>query len=93
MARMNEATLGRYLRDENAEIRRAAVLGVAMRESSAYVQRMIEMLDDPELSVVRATVAALKSLSGKDYGPGLAASQDEHDQAVARWTEWVQKRP
>jgi hypothetical protein len=91
MARMNDKTLSRYLRDENPEIRHAAVLGVAWRDSMAHVQRMIEMLDDPEVLVVRATVASLKSLSGKDYGPRQYATQTEHDEAVARWKDWARK--
>jgi hypothetical protein len=43
---------------------------------------MIELLDDPEPLVVRATVASLESLSGKAYGPRPYATQAEHDEAV-----------
>jgi hypothetical protein len=89
MARMTEATLGGYLEDDLAEVRRAAVLGVAMRDSKAHLPRMIDMLEDPDPAVVPAVVAALRSLSGKDFGPNLNAAQDERDEAIARWREWA----
>jgi hypothetical protein len=91
MAGLSDATLGRYLHDENAEIRRAAVLGLAMRDSTAHVQRMIDMLLDPEPAVTRAVVAGLRSLSGKDFGPKLHATQEETDEAISRWKQWAAK--
>jgi HEAT repeat protein len=91
MTRMTEATLGRYLQDESTEIRRAAVLALAMRESKAHVSRTIDMLQDPEPAVSRAAHAALCSLSGKDFGPKLAATQEERDEAAARWRAWAQR--
>jgi hypothetical protein len=89
MARMTEATLGRYLEDDSAEVRRAAALGVAMRDSKSHLPRMIDMLDDPDPAVVRAVVAALRSLSGKDFGPQLNATQEEREEAVAKWKDWA----
>lgn len=41
MTRMTEKTLGRYLEDEDAEIRRAAALGLAMKESQTHVDTRI----------------------------------------------------
>ena len=91
LARMTEYTLGNYLEDEDPEVRRAAVLALAMRESLVHVPRMINMLSDPEAAVTRAVVASLRSLSGKDFGPKLGATQEEQEEAVARWKEWATK--
>ena len=44
MTCMTERTMGRYLQDDDPEIRRAAALGLAMRESSAHLPRIIELL-------------------------------------------------
>jgi HEAT repeat protein len=89
MTRMTLATLGRYLQDESAEIRRAAVLALAARESKAHASRMIAMLDDPEPAVGRAAYASLCSLSGKDFGPTLSATREERDAAAGRWKAWA----
>jgi hypothetical protein len=89
MARMSDGTLRGYLEDDSAEIRRAAVLGVAMRASMAHLSRMIDMLEDPDPAVVVAVVAALRSLSGKEYGPELNATQEEHKKAVNQWRQWA----
>lgn len=92
MTRMTEATLGRYLEDECAEVRRAAVLGLAMRESKVHAARMIEMLQDPEPAVGRAAYAALCRLSGKDFGPRLGATQEECAEAMIRWKAWAKSQ-
>jgi hypothetical protein len=91
MARMTDQTLGRYLRDDDPEIRRAAALGLAMRESTAYVPQMIELLCDPDPAVRPVAQAALRSLSGQDFGPGLTATEEEREKAVARWRAWWEK--
>ena len=62
-----------------------------MRESKTQVARMIGMLQDPEPAVGRAAHAALCSLSGKDFGPKLQSTQEERDEAAARWKAWAQK--
>jgi HEAT repeat protein len=92
MTRMTEKTLGQYLEDEDAEVRRAAALGLAMRESKAHVEGLIGLLLDPQPSVERAAHAALRSLSGEDFGPALNATEDEKTEAAARWRQWWAKR-
>ena len=92
MTRMPERTLGRYLQDNDPEIRRAAALGLAMRESTAHLPRIIELLRDPDPAVRPAARAALRSLSGQDFGPELTATEEERERAVTRWQEWWEKR-
>jgi HEAT repeat protein len=85
---MTEKTLGRYLEDEDAEIRRAAALGLAMKESKTHFDALIRLLLDPQPFVERAAHAALRSLSGKDFGPKVNATEDEKMEAVQRWQQW-----
>jgi hypothetical protein len=76
LARMTAATLKDKLRDDDAEVRRAAALACAMKEERAHVPRLIEMLQDPEAGVAPAAHAALKSLAGRDLGPQAAPWKD-----------------
>jgi hypothetical protein len=90
LARMTSETLGAKLADDSPEVRRAAALAVAMKEDRAHVKRLIELLDDKE-TVARAAHAALKSLSGQDFGPPAEASRAEKKKAIDAWREWSEK--
>jgi HEAT repeat protein len=92
MARMTSATLRERLRDDDPEMRRAAALGAAQKEDTTHVPRLIELLDDPEATVSRAAYAALKSLSGKDFGPPKDASKAARAEAVAAWKAWWKEK-
>jgi hypothetical protein len=92
MSRMTSATLGVKLDDEDREVRRAAALAVAMKEDTAQVGRLIDLLEDKELLVSRAAHAALKSLSNEDFGPAADASRDERKQAMAAWRAWWKEK-
>jgi hypothetical protein len=72
-ARMTASTLKDKLQDDDAEVRRAGVLAVAMKEELSLAPRLIEMLRDGEPAVSRASLAALKSLTGQDFGTDSAA--------------------
>jgi hypothetical protein len=76
LTRMTSATLADKLRDDDAEVRRAAALACAMKDDRANVPRLIEALQDPEPAVARAARAALKSLAGQDLGPEPAPWKD-----------------
>ncbi len=88
LTRMKETTLASYLQDDDAEIRRAAALACAMKESKVLVPNLILLLRDPESSVVLAAHAALKELTGRDYGPSADASREDRDRAVLQWQRW-----
>jgi hypothetical protein len=92
MARMTDKTLGEYLEDENAEIRRAAVIGLTMRESTTHMDQMIEMLRDPQPTVSRAAYAALCRLSGQDFGPALQSTEADKIMAALRWRKWWEEK-
>ena len=76
LSRMTAATLAEKLRDDDAEVRRAAALACAMKDERSHVPRLIELLGDPEPTVSRSARAALKSLAGQDLGADAAAWKD-----------------
>jgi HEAT repeat protein len=92
LARMTAATLRAKLADEDLEIRRAAALACAMKDEIAFVPDVIPLLADREPLVARAAYAALKSLSGKDFGPSRDANDEEKARAIADWKAWWTKR-
>jgi hypothetical protein len=88
LTRMKAQTLGRYLEDEDTEIRRAAALACAMKDCKDHIPDLIRLLGDREGPVARAAHAALKELSGQDLGPRADADGAERDRAVAAWRAW-----
>jgi hypothetical protein len=88
LTRMKASTLEAYLENEDLELRRAAALACAMKDERGQVPRLIELLDDPEPPVARAAYAALKSLTGQDFGPAIDATRAERAKAVADWKAW-----
>jgi hypothetical protein len=92
LTRMKAKVLAEYFLDEDAEIRRAAALAGAMKESKELIPNLIPLLRDPEMSVARAAHAALKALTGEDFGPAVGASREERDQAALKWLTWWGKK-
>jgi HEAT repeat protein len=89
---MKADTLTNYLKDEEPEIRRAAALACALKESKAHVPQLIEVLRDPEPDVARAAEKALRELTGQKFGPAANATPAERDKAIAAWQEWWKKQ-
>ncbi len=83
--------LSDYLDDRDVEVRRAAALACALKESKAHVPQLIGLLRDREPLVSRAAWAALKSLTGQDFGPALEATDADKDKAVEAWRDWWKK--
>jgi len=92
LTRMTAATLRDKLKDDNGEIRRAAALACAMKEDRSHIPDLITLLSDAEPPVSRAARAALRELSGQDFGPDTNASKAERAQAVAAWKAWWAKQ-
>jgi hypothetical protein len=91
-ARMSAKTVSLDLQDENSEIRRAAVLACALKGFKQHVPQLITLLGDREQVVARAAYAALKELSGQDFGPSVNADDSERRRAVADWQDWWKKQ-
>jgi hypothetical protein len=92
LSRMKADTLTNYLKDDEAEIRRAAALACALKESKAHVPQLIDMLRETDPVVERAVLAALKDLTGQNFGPPANANAEQRDKAVAAWKEWWAKQ-
>jgi hypothetical protein len=92
LSRRKEVTLLGYLEDDDAEVRRAAALALAMRDATDKVADVARLLLDPEPSVVRAAHASLRSLTGEDYGPRANATEEEKQEAVKRYQVWRPRR-
>ncbi len=91
LTRMKDDTLVEYLRDEDAEIRRAAALAVGQKDSKALLPDLIALLRDPEPDVIAAAHASLKEMTGQDFGPNAKATREEREQAVLKWIAWWSK--
>jgi hypothetical protein len=57
------------------------------------VPELIPLLDDDEGTVIAAARAALKALTGEDFGPGRDAGPTERAEAVKKWKAWWAKQP
>jgi hypothetical protein len=92
LTRMTAETLRVMAKDEDVELRRAAVLAMAMKDDKAHVPDLIAALVDEEESVSRAAKAGLKSLTGQDFGPAVNATAGEKKLAATAWKEWLSKQ-
>jgi HEAT repeat protein len=88
LTRMKAETLGQYMQDEDAEIRRAAALAAGMKDSKPLIPHLIRLLADREATVARAAHASLKELSGEDFGPRPEATRQQRALAIAAWQRW-----
>lgn len=87
-ARMKAETIDKYLEDEDPEIRRAATLACALKENKQSIPRLIRLLSDREPIVARAAYAALKDLTGQDFGPAAGADEAARNRAAVDWQTW-----
>jgi hypothetical protein len=69
LTRMTNASLARYLEDDDTEIRRAAALATGTREFKDQVPQLIELLADSDQGVVLAAHTALKAMTGQKFAP------------------------
>lgn len=87
LARLAPLILKEKLKDERAEVRRAAIVVVGLREPR-LVGDTIDLVADPDAGVRAMAQQTLVRLSRIDLGPGLNASKAEQEAAVKRWREW-----
>ena len=88
MSRMSAKSLKEYLDEEGSEIRRAACLGIAMREEKSLIPDMIKLLEDEDEVVWRGARLALRTISGTDFGPKPGDPIDIRKKAAAAWLAW-----
>ena len=92
LTRMTAETLRQYLKGNDPELRRAAVLAMAMKDDKAFIPDMITALLDDEEVVVRAARAGLKSLTGQDFGPPPGADLRSRSVAAQNWLKWFRQQ-
>ncbi len=81
LKRFTPATLLAYLGNESPELRCAAALALGMKDDKDHISELIDLLDDPESSVVRAAHVALERLTGRDFAPASKVASNEHADA------------
>ncbi|WP_439621858.1 HEAT repeat domain-containing protein [Gemmata sp.] len=92
LTRMNAETLRAMAKNEESELRRAAVLAMAMKDDKAHLPDLVAALLDDEDLVVRAARAGLRSLTGQDFGPAPNATAGEKKLVVQSWQDWTGKQ-
>jgi HEAT repeat protein len=88
VARMKPENIRVYMQDEVPEIRRAAALACAIKGAKQLVPQLIALLTDRETGVARAAYAALKDMTGQDFGPAANADDADRKRAASAWTNW-----
>ncbi len=89
--RMTPATLRSMMKAEHSELRRAAALACAMKDDKQHIPDLIELITDPDVSVMLAAKAGLRSLTGQNFGPAPTASPGQKALAATAWKEWYAK--
>jgi hypothetical protein len=88
LARQDAGLVKEKLKDERAEVRRAAAL-VAVARDVRLVGGVIDLLGDEDANVRAAARQALVRVSrGVDFGPAPNAAKAEQDAAIKKWREW-----
>jgi hypothetical protein len=76
------------LRDEHAELRRAAVQACGMRKEQALVPDLITLLEQDDPKFVKHVRRVLRQFTGQDFGPSPKADRDKRRQAITAWRDW-----
>jgi hypothetical protein len=92
LSRMSFNTIHGDLHDELPEIRRAAAIACALKPAKQFVPDLIALLSDLEPTVSRAAYAALKDISGEDFGPTSDADAATIKRSAAEWLAWWKKQ-
>lgn len=92
LTRMTAETLRAMAKSDEPELRRGAVLAMAMKDDKAHIPDLVDALLDDEDLVVRASRAGLKSLTGEDFGPRANATIGDKKIAIAAWKDWMNKQ-
>jgi HEAT repeat protein len=92
LTRATAETLRTSAKSENAELRRAALLAMSLKNDMKLIPDLIETILDEDDMVVRAARTGLKSLTDQDFGPQPGASSSERKAVVSAWREWLLKQ-
>jgi hypothetical protein len=68
LTRMTEKSQKAFLKDDDAELRRAAAIAVGQKDRKTLIPDVIDLLDDKDENVRAGARASLKAMAGKDLG-------------------------
>jgi len=88
LAAMPPDKLRDYLWDEDQVLRQAGALACAVTRRRDLIPDLLKRLEDPEAAVVQAMRAALRELTGQDFGPAPNAEPLDHFIAIGNWYRW-----
>jgi hypothetical protein len=92
LARLPAEGVAALLEDKGAAWRQAAAQACALQRRRAHVPALIGLLRDDDEDVAQAAHRALRSLTGRDFGPAAGALESQRDRAVAAWRAWWDKQ-
>lgn len=92
LTRMNAETLRAMAKEPEPELRRGAILAMAMKDEKVHIPDLIAAITDEEDIVIRAARAGLRSLTGEDFGPAPNATAGEKQLAADSWKKWLEKQ-
>jgi hypothetical protein len=84
--------LRNLLRDDEPEVRRAAVRACRVRDEKSLVPQLIALLEDAREEVAAQAHPALRQLTGRDFGPRAGAGPEQRREAVAAWHDWWEQQ-
>jgi HEAT repeat protein len=88
LADMDASQLKKRFRDEDAEVRQAALAGAGMKKDKALIADTLKLLEDPDPGVAHSARSTLKLLTGRDFGPPANASPLDRSIAIGQWYAW-----
>lgn len=92
LTRLPSVALRDKLQDDNPDVRSAAALACGRKIAKERMPDLLQLLDDPEMTVVQSARVALTELSGEDFGPTSDADRRGQAEAVAAWRKWWKER-
>jgi hypothetical protein len=86
--RLDAEVLRLHLGAKEPEMRRAAASAAGAKKTRELIPDLIKLLEDQETTVLQAAHAALRQVTGQDFGPELDATRAERTAAVEAWRNW-----
>ena len=81
-----------HLMAPEPEMRRAAAVAAGAKKAKELGPDLVRLLEDHEVTVLQAARAALRQISGQDFGPEVDASPAERTAAVEAWRRWSRQQ-
>jgi hypothetical protein len=70
-----------------------AIKDAADQNDRKAIPRLVQDLDDQDSAIRFAAIAALKRMTGEDFGYRYYDSEFDRAPAIKRWNEWLKAHP